>query len=125
MERSLHQTKNFSIDQPGWWQGLPPLLGLDQMLMRVVLIGFVLISVTLISGVMVSLDRGYGFMRFDHKTVFTIFAWGFAAVLLVGRKWWGWRGKVAARWTLAGFVALLMAYVGSQFVLEVVLDRAR
>lgn len=125
MEKSLHQTKNFSIDQPGWMQGLPPLLGLDQMLMRVVLLGFILISVTLISGVIVSLDRGYGFMRFDHKTVFTIFAWGFAAVLLIGRKWWGWRGKVAARWTLAGFVSLLMAYVGSQFVLEVVLDRAR
>lgn len=125
MEKSLHQTKNFSIDQPGWWQGLPPLLGLDQMLMRVVLIGFILISLTLISGVAVGLDRGYGAMRFDHKTVFTIFAWGFAAVLLVGRKWWGWRGKVAARWTLAGFVSLLMAYVGSQFVLEVVLNRAR
>jgi ABC-type uncharacterized transport system permease subunit len=125
MEKSLHQTKNFSIDRPGWWQGLPPLLGLDQMLMRVVLIGFILISLTLASGVMVSLDRGYGAMRFDHKTVFTMFAWGFAAVLLVGRKWWGWRGKVAARWTLAGFVALLMAYVGSQFVLEVVLHRTR
>jgi len=41
----------------------------------------------------------------------------------VGHKWWGWRGRVAARWTLAGFATLLMAYVGTRFVLEVVLDR--
>jgi len=124
MERSLHRTKKIVIDQPGWWQGLPSLLGLDQMLMRVVLVGFLLITLTLISGVMVSINFGYGLMRVDHKTVFTIAAWILALTLLVGRRWFGWRGKVAARWTLAGFAALLMAYVGSRFVLEVVLHRA-
>lgn len=123
MEKALHQTKNFSIDKPGWWQGLPPLIGLDQMLVRVVFLGFVLITFTLLSGVVVSLERGYGLMRFDHKTVFTIASWGLGLALLLGHKWWGWRGRVAARWTLAGFVALVMAYVGSSFVLEVVLKR--
>lgn len=123
MERALHQTKNFSIDRPGWWQGLPPLIGLDQMLVRVVFIGFVLITFTLISGVMVSLNRGYGWLRFDHKTVFTMLSWCAALTLLLGHRWWGWRGRVAARWTLAGFLALLMAYVGSSFVLEVLLKR--
>jgi ABC-type uncharacterized transport system permease subunit len=44
-------------------------------------------------------------------------------VLLVGRARWGWRGKVAARWTLAGYATLLMAYVGTRFVLEVLLHR--
>jgi len=43
--------------------------------------------------------------------------------LLVGRWLWGWRGRVALRWTLAGFVALMLAYVGSRFVVEVVLHR--
>jgi len=46
----------------------------------------------------------------------------FGAVLL-GRHFYGWRGKVALRWVLASFVALLLAYVGSRFVLEVVLHR--
>ncbi|MFZ9346944.1 MAG: cytochrome C assembly family protein [Burkholderiaceae bacterium] len=124
MEKALHQTKNFSIDKPGWWQGLPPLIGLDQMLVRVVFIGFVLITFTLISGVIVSLNRGYGWLRFDHKTVFTMLSWCAALTLLLGHRWWGWRGRVAARWTLAGFLALLMAYVGSSFVLEVVLKRS-
>lgn len=123
MEKALHQTRKFSIDQPGWWQGLPPLIGLDQMLVRVVFFGFVLVSFTLISGMAVGLERGYGLLRLDHKTVFTIASWGLSLTLLLGHRWWGWRGKVAARWTLAGFIALLLAYVGSSFVLEVLLKR--
>jgi ABC-type uncharacterized transport system permease subunit len=123
MEKALHQTRNFSIDRPGWWQGLPPLIGLDQMLVRVVFFGFVLVSFTLISGMAVGLERGYGLLRLDHKTVFTIAAWALSLALLLGHRWWGWRGKVAARWTLAGFIALLLAYVGSSFVLEVLLKR--
>ena len=43
--------------------------------------------------------------------------------MLVGRRLGGWRGRVALRWTLAGFVALMLAYVGSRFVIEVVLER--
>ena len=45
------------------------------------------------------------------------------AALLVGRHFYGWRGRTALRWTLVGFVLLLLAYVGSRFVLEVVLGR--
>ncbi len=124
LERSLHSTKKMAMNASGWWQGLPSLLGLDQMLMRVVLVGFVLVTLTLATGMAVGLELGYGLLRFDHKTVFTIAAWLLSLILLLGRRWFGWRGKVAASWTLAGFVALLMAYIGSRFVLEVVLHRA-
>ena len=41
----------------------------------------------------------------------------------MGRKVYGWRGRVALRWTLAGFTSVLLAYVGSRFVLEVILHR--
>ncbi len=123
MEKALHQTRKINIDQTGWWQGLPPLLGLDQMLVHMVFAGFALITLTLLSGMAVGLEIGRGLLRFDHKTVFTIAAWAMSLTLLLGHKWWGWRGKVAARWTLAGFVALLMAYVGTHFVLEVLLNR--
>ena len=43
--------------------------------------------------------------------------------LLAGRWRYGWRGRTAVRWTLGGFVLLVLAYVGSRFVLEVVLQR--
>ena len=62
-------------------------------------------------------------MRVDHKTVFAIVSWLTFALLLGGRWLRGWRGRTALRWTLAGFVFLLLAYVGIRVVLEVVLGR--
>jgi len=55
--------------------------------------------------------------------VFAVASWLIFAALLAGRYLYGWRGRVALRWTLVGFVALLLAYVGSRFVLEVILRR--
>jgi ABC-type uncharacterized transport system permease subunit len=37
---------------------------------------------------------------------------------------YGWRGRVAVRWTLTGFLMLVLAYIGSKFVLEIILGRA-
>jgi ABC-type uncharacterized transport system permease subunit len=63
-------------------------------------------------------------IKWDHKTIFALLSWILFAALLTGRKWRGWRGKTALRFTLAGFATLVLAYVGSRFVLEVVLHRA-
>ncbi|MBZ0145025.1 MAG: cytochrome c biogenesis protein CcsA, partial [Rhodocyclaceae bacterium] len=63
-------------------------------------------------------------LEFNHKTLFSILSWLIFAVLLTGRYVWGWRGRKALRWTLAGFATLLLAYIGSRFVLEVLLSRA-
>ena len=62
-------------------------------------------------------------LRFDHKTLFALLSWLAFAILLLGRYAYGWRGRMALRFTLLGFVMLLLAYVGSRFVLEVVLGR--
>ena len=62
--------------------------------------------------------------QFDHKTVFALISWVLFGALLLGRRLWGWRGKLAQRWTLAGFAALMLAYVGSRFVVEVLLQRS-
>jgi ABC-type uncharacterized transport system permease subunit len=51
-------------------------------------------------------------------------SWATFAALLAGRHLYGWRGRTALRWTLTGFVMLLFAYVGSRFVLEVILARS-
>ena len=61
--------------------------------------------------------------RIEHKTVFSLVALAFFAVLLAGRVFRGWRGKIATRFTLGGFAVLLLAYVGTRFVFEVVLPR--
>ena len=61
--------------------------------------------------------------RFNHKTVFGVLSWIIFAALLGGRHVYGWRGRIAVRWTLTGFLMLVLAYFGSRFVLEVVLQR--
>ena len=99
------------------------LLVLERILFRFIGLGFLMLSLTAVSGIMFS-EQVFGQpLRFDHKTVFTLIAWLMFGVLLVGRSRWGWRGRTALRWTLSGFVVLMLAYVGSHFVREVILQR--
>ncbi len=109
----------------GPFVALPPLLTLERVLFRFIGVGFILLTATLITG-FVFAEQVFGrAFRFDHKTVFAIASWVIFAALLFGRWRFGWRGRIAIRWILSGFAALLLAYVGTQFVLEVVLQRAR
>jgi len=102
---------------------LPALLTMEKLLFRMISIGFVLLSLTVLSGVVFS-EQVFGkALRWDHKNVFALLSWLLFAALLAGRRWRGWRGKTALRFTLAGFATLALAYVGSRFVLEVVLHR--
>jgi ABC-type uncharacterized transport system permease subunit len=102
---------------------LPPLLTMEALLFRLITIAFILLTLTLVSGVGFSESLFGRAFRLDHKTVFGFISWGLFATLLLGRHFWGWRGRHALRWTLAGFIALLLAYVGTRFVAEVLLSR--
>ena len=86
------------------------------------LTGFVLLSATLLAGMLFGDPvTGRAGLKWDHKTVFSVLAWITFAVLLVGRSRFGWRGRKARRVLYAGTGLLLLAYVGSRFVLEVLL----
>ncbi|NIF80230.1 inner membrane protein YpjD [Paraburkholderia sp. Cy-641] len=132
VERRLHAMRGGLAQRHaaagnGWWSSwldtLPPLLTLEKLLFRLIGAGFVLLTLTLVSGILFSeqlIDRA---LRLDHKTVFAILSWVMFGALLTARKVSGWRGRAALRWVLASFVALLLAYVGSRFVFEVLLHR--
>ena len=102
---------------------LPPLLAMESLLFRMLAAGFVLLTLTVGSGLLFSEVLFGKPFTLDHKTFFAFASWGIFATLLVGRHAWGWRGKRALRWTLAGFALLILAYVGSRFVVEVILGR--
>jgi len=106
---------------------LPPLLALESLLFRQIAVGFVLLSATLVSGSVFSEELFGRPLRFDHTTahkiVFALLSWAVFGALLAGRVVFGWRGRSALRWTFTGFVMLLLAYVGSRFVVEVLLGR--
>jgi len=103
---------------------LPALLTMEKILFRMIAIGFGLLTLTVLSGVVFS-EQVFGkAVNWDHKSVFAVLSWVLFGILLTGRTWWGWRGKTALRFTLSGFATLVLAYVGSRFVIEVILHRA-
>lgn len=102
---------------------LPPLLTMETLLFRIIWAGFILLTATLATGVVFSEELFGKAAKFNHKTVFGVLSWIVFAALLGGRHIYGWRGRVAVRWTLAGFLMLVLAYIGSKFVLEVILGR--
>lgn len=99
-----------------------PLLRLERLTFRFVEAGFVVLSLAIGIGMLASL-LGQWAWRWDHKTVFSLLGWGVFALLLGGRHLWGWRGRRATRWLYVGALLLVLAYVGSRFVLEVLLSR--
>ncbi len=118
LERRLH-----SGGIRGPFALLPPLLTLERLLFRILWIGFVMLTLTLVSGAAFSEQLFGRAMRFEHKSLFAVISWVIFAMLLAGRHLYGWRGRKALRWVAAGFACLLLAYVGSRFVLEVILKR--
>jgi ABC-type uncharacterized transport system permease subunit len=117
-ERSLHQKTPFlKLTE------FPPIMAMESLLFRIIGLGFFLLTLTLISGMLFSEQIFHQALKFNHKNIFTIISWVIFGSLLIGRVQYGWRGRTAIRWTLTGFGVLLLAYVGSKFVLEVLLNR--
>lgn len=100
---------------------LPPLHDSEKFLFQTIIIGFVLLTVALLSGFMF-LENMFE-QHVAHKTILSILAWVIFALLLWGRWQFGWRGRIAIRWTLGGFGLLILAYLGSKFVQELILHR--
>jgi len=108
---------------PPFLRQLPPILVMEALLFRILLAAFVLLTLTVVSGVFFSEQLFGKPFQFNHKTVFAIVSWFIFGGLLAGHYLRGWRGRTAVYWTVAGFTALMLAYVGSKAVLELVLKR--
>jgi ABC-type uncharacterized transport system permease subunit len=103
--------------------GTVPLLTLERFLFRLVGLGFVLLTLTLASGFLFSEQLFGRPLTFSHKNVFSVAGWLTFGTLLVGRWRYGWRGRRALYWILAGTGLLVLGYLGSKFVAEVILGR--
>ena len=118
VENSLHRAR-----MPGLLRNLPPLLTMETLLFRIIGVGFVLLTLTLVSGSVFSEQIFGKAWQFSHKVLFGFISWAVFGVLLAGHHFYGWRGRKAVGWTMSGFGFLLLAYIGSKFVLEVILHR--
>ncbi|WP_290885600.1 cytochrome c biogenesis protein CcsA [Arenimonas sp.] len=106
----------------GWLRVLPPLTQMETLLFRCLGVGFGLLSLTLLTGV-VFVENLFA-QDLGHKTVLSMLSWAVLGVLLFGRWRWGWRGPRAVKLTLVAMGLLLLAFFGSKFVYELVLGRS-
>ncbi|MCF7981624.1 MAG: cytochrome c biogenesis protein CcsA [Pseudomonadales bacterium] len=103
----------------GFIMRLPPLQVMEQLLFELIWVGVVLLSAAIISGAFFIQDMFA--QHLAHKTLLSIFAWLIFSLLLAGRHWKGWRGSIAIRWTIFGYLLLMLAYFGTKLVLEILL----
>ncbi|MBQ9619563.1 MAG: cytochrome c biogenesis protein CcsA [Neisseriaceae bacterium] len=102
---------------------LPPLLSLEKLMFQAVWFGFILLTISVASGTIFS-EAVFGTpFKISHKVVFGIASWVIYAFVLYGRVLRSWRGRKAAIWVIVGFFSLMLAYMGSRFVLEIILNR--
>lgn len=100
---------------------LPPLQTMETLLFELLWVGQILLTLVIISGLFHIQDIAE--QHLAHKIVFTAIAWFIYAILLWGRHQLGWRGNSAVRWSLAGFASLILAYLGTQMVLQLLLGQ--
>lgn len=114
-----HQLKSHHTH--GIIQALPPLQTMEEMLFELLWVGLLLLSLSIITGALF-IDDIFA-QSLVHKTSLSITAWIIFATLLWGRHQLGWRSQTAVRWTIGGFIALMLSYFGSKLVLEIILQR--
>ena len=118
LEKRLHRGQ--ALPEDG---SVVPLLTLERFLFRLVGTGFVLLTLTLASGLLFSEELFGRPVTFTHKNLFAVLGWLTIGILLFGRWRYGWRGRRALYWILAGTALLVLGYLGSKFVSEIVLGR--
>ncbi|MCZ4295285.1 cytochrome C assembly family protein [Vibrio sinaloensis] len=99
---------------------LPPLLMVERQLFNIILIGNLLLTGTLLTGFVFVQDmfaQGKA-----HKGILSFIAWIVYSVLLWGHYRKGWRGRKVTWFAVAGATLLTLAYFGSRFVREIILN---
>ena len=102
---------------------LPPVLTMEKILFNIICMGFIPLSISLLTGMFFLEELTGQILAFNHKILFGISSWIIFGLLILGRVLLGWRGKTAIKWTLAGYSCLLLAYLGSSFVAEIILNK--
>lgn len=91
---------------------LPSLDLLDELNQRSIYLGFPLLTLGMLTGILLNkLTQGVYF-TWDPKQILTLVAWFFYLAILHGRLTIGWRAKKAAYLAIIGFVGVAFTFVG-------------
>jgi len=116
---AFQNNKLRSLQVSGFSSSLPSLEDMEHLLFRFINIGVLFLSIALVTG-FYFLDNLFG-SQVAHKTILSLISWVVFSALIFGRWKYGWRGKKAINWTLAGFAILMLAFFGTKFVQEFLL----
>ena len=118
------QERHFQNKTAGpFFHTLPSMDLMESILFKIVIAGFTLLTITLISGSFFSQQIFGKPFTFTHHTVLSSLGWIAFGALLIARYIWGWRGRAAAIWSISSFILLMLAYFGSRFVFEIILNK--
>ena len=104
-----------------WVNFLPSFQAMESLLFDMLMTGFGLLTLALLFGFF-TIDDFFA-QHLAHKTAFSIVSWFVYGSLLIGHYKFGWRGQKAIRFTIIGFFLLAVGFIGSKFVLEMILHR--
>lgn len=98
------------------WVRLPSLELMDRLNQRLTVVGFSLLSLTIVSGAFFARGVwGAALNLLEPNELMAIVTWAVYGVLLWGRLQAGWRGRRAALLTLFGFGLAMASFVGLSF----------
>ncbi len=111
-EKFLHEHNiNTFVDK------LPAFQTMEDFLYQTLKMGSLLLTFSLISGYYYIDD--FFTQKLTYKTILSIIAWiGFVGIVL-GHKFFGWRGKLVSRSTQIAFAVLVLSYFGTKFFIEI------
>ena len=102
----------------GLFQRLPSLQVLDEINYRLITLGFPLLTLAIITGVLWSNTAWGTYWRWDPKEVWSLITWLIYALVIHLRLTLGWRGKKAAILSILGFMAVIFTFFGVNLLLK-------
>lgn len=103
---------------PSVLSALPPLQTMEQLLFRLIWMGFILLTLALLSGAVFGVEIFGQPFEFNHHTVLALLGWIVFAALLVQKIRGALLGSHAVIWTVAGFLLIQLGYFGTKFINE-------
>ncbi|MDH5649861.1 MAG: cytochrome c biogenesis protein CcsA [Gammaproteobacteria bacterium] len=104
-------------------RALPPIETMESLMVGMVWIGFILLTITVITGIFFSEETFGQPLKFTHHIFLSLLAWIVYTLFLFGRWRFGWRGRKAVIWVMSAGILLALAYFGTKFVTEYLLHR--
>jgi ABC-type uncharacterized transport system permease subunit len=101
----------------GFIQYFPPLEVMETYLFTLISIAIVLLTLLLTTSLI--LFHPISEQGLWQKTFLSLLAWGVFFMLLIGRSYFGWRGKIVISWTLIGTGLIAIVYLGAVFFMPI------